>query len=46
MESQELERQAVALVNQYRWALPGPAKDFFRKLAVFLNWQQLTKELK
>lgn len=45
MESKELEGQAVSLVKQYGFFLPAPAKDFFRKLAIFLNWQQLMKEL-
>jgi hypothetical protein len=42
----ELEREAVALIKQYGFFLPAPAKAFFRKLAIFLNWQELTKELK
>jgi hypothetical protein len=45
MESEELENQAVNLVKQYGFFLPAPAKEFFRKLAIFLNWQKLTKEL-
>lgn len=46
MDSQELERQAVALVKQYGWVLPAPAKDFFRKLAEFLQWNELKGILK
>jgi hypothetical protein len=45
LSSEELERQAVGLVRQYRWALPAPAKEFFRRLADFLSWEQLKKEL-
>ncbi|WP_373987016.1 hypothetical protein [Duganella sp. BuS-21] len=45
MESEKLERQAVALVKQYGFFLPGPAKAFFRELAEFLNWHELKKEL-
>jgi hypothetical protein len=41
----QLEGEAVALVKKYGFFLPAPAKEFFRKLAVYLNWQQLTKEL-
>jgi hypothetical protein len=41
----ELEGEAVSMVKKYGFFLPAPAKDFFRKLAIYLNWQQLTKEL-
>ena len=44
-QGQQLEAEAVRLVKQYGFFLPAPAKEFFRKLAIFLNWQQLTKEL-
>lgn len=44
-KSLELEAEAVAMVKKYGFLLPAPAKDFFRKLAIFLNWQQLMKEL-
>jgi len=37
----ELEREAVTLVNQYKWVLPAPAKAFFKKLAQHLNWKKL-----
>jgi hypothetical protein len=37
----ELEREAVTLVNQYKWVLPAPAKAFFKKLAQHLNWKTL-----
>lgn len=46
METTELEREAVALVKQYSWALPAPAKAFFRKLAAHLNWTELQKAIK
>jgi capsule polysaccharide modification protein KpsS len=45
-DSDQLEREAIALVKQYGFFLRGPVKDFFRKLATHLNWQHLTKELK
>jgi hypothetical protein len=41
----KLEADAVMLIKLYGRFLPGPAKEFFRKLAIYLNWQQLTKEL-
>ncbi|MBV8635551.1 MAG: hypothetical protein JO002_13745 [Burkholderiaceae bacterium] len=44
-QSQELEREACALVKQYRFLMPSPVKSFLRKVAVYLNWQQLQKEL-
>lgn len=44
-DAKNLEREAVALVKQYRFFLPQAAKDFFRRLADFLNWQDLKKEL-
>lgn len=40
-ESAALEREAVALVRQYGFFLPQPAKQFMRRLADFLNWQNL-----
>jgi hypothetical protein len=42
---EDLERKAVALVKQYGFYLPKPAKVFFRELADFLKWDQLKKEL-
>lgn len=45
-ESKELELQAVGLVKTYGWALPAPAKDFFRRLATHLNWTTLREILK
>jgi hypothetical protein len=44
-ESDELERQAVALIKQYGLFLPKPAKEFFKRLAVYLKWNQLEKTL-
>ena len=38
-----LERKAVALYRQYGYFLPGPAKEFFRELAIHLQWQHLKK---
>ncbi|WP_377704925.1 hypothetical protein [Pseudoduganella sp. UC29_71] len=46
MDSTELERQAVALVKQYGLFLPAPAKEFFRKLADHLNWNDLKEKMK
>jgi hypothetical protein len=45
-DGEELERQAVALVKQYGWALPPPAKAFFRRLADYLNWKTLQGAMK
>jgi hypothetical protein len=42
----ELEAKACALLRQYGFFLPGPAKEFFRELADNLNWQQLKGILK
>jgi len=36
-----LEAKACALLRQYGFFLPGPAKEFFRELADHLNWQNL-----
>lgn len=36
-----LEAKACALMKQYGFFLPGPAKEFFRELADHLNWQHL-----
>jgi hypothetical protein len=45
-ESQELEREAVALWKQYGFFLPSQVKGFLRKLAVFLKWQELQGAMK
>ena len=45
-ESVALEREAVTLYQQYGFFLPGPAKAFFRKLAIHLQWQDLMKVTK
>jgi hypothetical protein len=47
-ESQELERQACALVKQYGMVLmmAPPVKAFFKRLAEFLGWQELKGILK
>lgn len=44
----ELEREAVALVKQYRgYLLMAPGlKSFFKRLADRLGWQNLKGELK
>ncbi len=42
----ELENEACALMRQYGLFLPRPAKDFFRKLAVALNWEKLKEQIK
>ena len=42
----ELQREAVALVRQYRFFLPGPVKGFLLRLAQQLQWEQLQGELK
>jgi hypothetical protein len=46
-ESQELERQACALVKKYGMvlAMAPPAKAFFKRLAVFMKWSTLEKIL-
>jgi hypothetical protein len=40
-KNSELERRACALIKQYGLFLPGPAKQFFRELADYLNWTNL-----
>ena len=45
-QGQALQHQAVKLYQQYGLFLPGPAKDFFRKLAIHLQWQDLMKVTK
>jgi hypothetical protein len=40
-----LEWKACALIKQYGFFLPAPAKEFFRELAAHLNWQHLGKLL-
>lgn len=42
--SKGLEREALCLVRQYGFFL-RPAKPFLRKLADFLKWNNLRKEL-
>lgn len=46
-ESKALERQAVALVRQYRTLLmmAPPVKAFFKRLAVNLKWNELEEAL-
>lgn len=43
---EKLERQACALMKQYGLYLPRPAKEFFRELADYLNWNTLKGILK
>ncbi len=45
-QCQALEREAVVLYRKYGYFLPGPAKAFFRKLAIHLQWQDLMKVTK
>jgi hypothetical protein len=48
MSDYALEREAIALFNQYGAVLRfvPPVREFFLKLALFLNWQDLTKAIK
>jgi len=41
-----LEAKACALMKQYGFILPRPAKDFFRELANHLNWNTLKGQIK
>lgn len=41
-----LEAKACALMKQYGFILPGPAKNFFRELANHLNWNTLKGQIK
>lgn len=45
-ESANLEREAMALWAQYGFLLRGPVREFLKKLAAHLNWENLRKELK
>lgn len=46
-ENEALQRQAVELVGKYRAMLmmAPPVKAFFKRLAVFLKWEDLEKSL-
>lgn len=46
-ESEDLQREAVALVKKYKAMLmmAPPVKAFFKRLAVFLKWTELEKAL-
>lgn len=46
MQGDELEREAIALWKQYGFFLPSQAKAFLRRLADFLNWQELQGAMK
>ncbi|MFL6675872.1 MAG: hypothetical protein ACJ8LG_21595 [Massilia sp.] len=41
----ELQAEAVALVKRYGLFLPAPVRSFLAKMADFLNWDNLKKEL-
>jgi hypothetical protein len=41
-----MEAKACALMKQYGFFLPGPAKEFFRELANHLNWNTLKGNIK
>lgn len=41
----EMEARAVAFARQYGFFLPGPAKQFFRELADYLQWENLRKAI-
>ncbi len=45
-ESKALEREAIALWNQYGLFLPAPVKAFMRKLAAFNGWAELGAKIK
>lgn len=45
LKDSAMEAKACALMKQYGFFLPKPAKEFFRELAEFLNWQQLKKAI-
>lgn len=40
-QSQQLEREACALVKQYGFFLPSPVRAFLTKMADSLNWKDL-----
>jgi hypothetical protein len=44
-DSKALEREAIALLNQYGFFLPAAVKHFLRKLADHLEWTDLREEL-
>lgn len=41
----KLEKQAVAMIRQYKFLLPAAAKTLFKDLAEFMGWENLKKEL-
>lgn len=45
MQSEELQRQACALVRQYGFILPSAVRAFMFNLADFLQWDDLKKML-
>lgn len=46
MESDDLEREAVALVARYGLLMPGAVKEFLKKMASHLGWPNLERKLK
>jgi hypothetical protein len=42
----ELEAEAVAMLRKYGLLLPAAGKAFFRKLAAYLSWFELERQLK
>lgn len=42
----ELEAEAVAMLRKYGLVLPAAGKAFFKKLAAYLSWFELERQLK
>jgi len=41
MESDDLEREAIALLKKYGVFMPPAVKEFFKKVAAFNGWKEL-----
>lgn len=42
----ELEAEAIAMFQKFRLLLPAAGKAFFKKLAAYLSWFELERQLK
>jgi hypothetical protein len=45
-EDAAIENEATGLIKKYGLFLPAPAKEFFRKLADHLKWNNLKEQIK
>ena len=45
MVTDQLEREAITLIRQYKFLLPAAVKMFLLNLSIKLDWQNLKREL-